>query len=82
MQHRTRAYWPTRVILSIPFVSLAIVVLLVLTAPSSMGAPAPYSGVGATTVAVAAALWVVGTVWMLRIVRGPRDESGEWRYRA
>jgi hypothetical protein len=82
MKHRTRAYWPARIILAIPFVSLAIVALLTVTAPTFMGGPHQGSGVLAPLGAVAASLWIVGTLWMVRIFRGPREDSGDWRYRS
>ena len=70
----------TRLLLALP----VAVALLWLSAPQPVGPPL-YDGnmgwVGPVTLALGAALWLMGVVWMLRIFRGPRDEPPAWRYR-
>ena len=87
MKHRTRAFWPTRIILAIGFIATALAVLAASARmdlepflgpdyPDVLGLPSnvllAVSGV---------ALAVIGLVWMLSIFRGPRDEPSAWRYR-
>ena len=86
MKHRTLAYWSTRIMLAIGVIATADVVLLapLLAAPScfSCNNPAVLGLPSALVLAVVAVtLAVVGLIWMVRIVRGPRDEPPDWRYR-
>ena len=84
---RTRAYWPTRVILAVG-IGVALVDLVAavgaLTAPPCFSCMAPaVLGLpsGLLMPALGALLAVVGLIWMVRIFRGPRDEPPAWRYR-
>jgi hypothetical protein len=79
MSNQTRAYWPTRIMLACAFLAPIVAACVWLAAPSSMQGPPSYPS--ADLVAFAAALWLIGTVWMVRIFRGPRDEPPPWRYR-
>lgn len=84
MKDRTRAYWPTRIMLVAAPLLPVVVALLLLSAPQSMGRPLyddTMGWVGAVAFAVGGVFWLIGVVWMLRIVRGLRDEATDWRYR-
>jgi hypothetical protein len=67
--------------LAAPFISLGIVVLLRLTAPASMGAPADVAPGSLLLFAIAAVLWLTGTAWMFRVAQGPRDAPPAGRHR-
>lgn len=89
MNHRTRAYWPTRILLAVGFVATAIAVLAApgLLEPCFGCTNEPVLGIVparvATVVLVVSGIVVAvfGLVWMVRIFRGPRDEPSDWRYR-
>jgi hypothetical protein len=84
MKDRTRAYWPTRIMLAAAILLPIAVALLWWSAPQPMGPPM-FDDSGdwgwPVVLAISAFLWLVGLVWMLRIFRGPRDEPPAWRYR-
>jgi hypothetical protein len=63
--------------LAVAFLLPVAVALLWLSAPQ----PNPAEAVMPVVFAVGAILWLVGVVWMLRIMRGPREEPPAWRYR-
>ena len=77
MKHRTRAYWPTRILLAVGFTVTAIELALPLMAPAGFS----LSPVGSAVLLAGVALALVGLAWMLRIFRGPSDEPPAWRYR-
>jgi hypothetical protein len=84
MRHRTRAYWPTRIMLASAFLVPLAVSLLFIAAPQPFSPPMRDDRMdwfGPVLVAIAAVLWLIGTVWMIRIFRGPRDEPPAWRSR-
>ena len=82
---RTAAWWWSRLELTIAVVVIAVEV-------SSLGPyfevksgnPATVPGLpsGVVVLTIGFTLAIGGLVWMLRIVRGPRDEPPRWRYRA
>jgi hypothetical protein len=81
---RTRAYWPTRIMLAFAIVAPpAALFWLLAMQPATMGGhtPGPPFGAGEAILAVAAGLWFVGAIWMIRIFRGPSDDPPPWRYR-
>jgi hypothetical protein len=41
----------------------------------------PPGWVSVSILAVGAALWLAGVIWMIRIMRGPSDDPPPWRYR-
>lgn len=77
---RTRGWYATRLLLAIGLGAFLLTLALLLLEPSFMGGrgrrmldePLVLAGL------VAAA---VGLAWMIRILRGPRDEPPPWRYR-
>jgi TRAP-type C4-dicarboxylate transport system permease small subunit len=80
-------YWPTRILLTIAIVATALTVAFALVWPVLAE---PFSGdrssvlglpldVVRTVLPVGLAL--VGLIWSIRIIRGPRDEPPAWRYR-
>jgi hypothetical protein len=86
MSNQTRAYWPTRIMLACAFLAPIVVACLWLLTPTPVGPPLidpsmEQPWVGIAVVAIGVALWLIGTVWMVRIFRGPRDEPPPWRYR-
>jgi hypothetical protein len=83
MRNRTPAYWPTRLMLVAAFLVPVAAALICFTAPQPVGQPMSDSidVAGPVSIALAAALWLVGVTWMLRIHRAPRDEPPDWRYR-
>ena len=87
-RNRSRAFWPTRIMLALGVV--ATVIALALFALSFEPPPGPMfdsrPGIlglpgGAVVALVGLLLSLVGVVWMVRIFRGPRDEPPPWRYR-
>ena len=85
MTHRTRAFWSTRIVLAVGVVATAIAVL---GAPALMAPcfgcdnPAVLGLPSNVLLGVSAiALSVFGLVWMVSVVRGPRDDPPAWRYR-
>ena len=84
MKNRTRAYWPTRILLLVGIVATMLAVwfaVLITTQYVPMG-PNPEMLLPSQLMAVAAAaVAVIGLVWMVRIFRGPRDQPPRWRYR-
>ena len=84
--NRTPAYWPTRIMLAVGIgATLAVVLLAPLLLvphgltndrPQVLGLPA-----NAVWAAVVVGLAVVGLLWMIRIYRGPSEESSDWRHR-
>jgi hypothetical protein len=74
MKHRTRAYWPTRILLAIGFV--AVLLPLAIRTASSSFFPA-----NDAILLVGFVFALVGFAWMLLILRGPSDEPPAWRYR-
>jgi hypothetical protein len=85
--NRTRAYWPTRILLAVGIVATGAVAFSVVNglmqpclscerAPAVLGLPSDIA-----LAALGIGLAVVGLVWMLRIFRGPHDEAPAWRYR-
>jgi hypothetical protein len=87
MKHRTPAYWPTRILLVVGFITtviaIALALTLILTEPPMFGPEPtvlglPYRVVGAS---LGLALPLIGLARMIRIFRGPRDEPPLWRYR-
>jgi hypothetical protein len=80
---RTRAYWPTRMMLAFAIVSLPSVLWLVAMQPDMIGGPTASPGLdpGDVWMAVSAGLWFTGVIWMIRIFRGPNDDPPIWRYR-
>ena len=90
MRNRTRAYWPTRILLAVGILATVFAVgfaLLIATqfsrGPLTMGGPLDILGLPFNVVVAFAfaGIAVIGLVWMLRIFRGPRDEPPRWRYR-
>ena len=84
--NRTPAYWPTRIMLAVGTGATLAVVLLapLLLAPHGMTDDRPQVlGLPANAVwaAVVVGLAVVGLLWMIRIYRGPSEESSDWRHR-
>ena len=85
--NRTRAYWPTRILLATGIVAVGIVaVVLAAGATSSACFSCDRSDVlgvpsDVLVPVVSVGLAVVGLAWMVRIFRGPRDEPAPWRYR-
>ena len=84
----TRAHWPTRIMLAAAIIVVAADVALtpiVIWPPMTMGGSDPmlFFGLPATVVqgVLALSLGLGGLIWMVRIFRGPRDESPPWRYR-
>jgi hypothetical protein len=82
---RTRVWYLTRIELALAIGAILIQIALLL-APSSgpLFDPRPPLGpLPANLIAPLAALIpsLVGLGWMIRIVRGPRDEPPPWRYR-
>jgi hypothetical protein len=85
---RTRAYWPTRILLAFAIVIPAMVLVIALWTAvwlpvflisddrTFMGVPDQL-----LTAAIAAVMALVGLVWSIRIYRGPREEPPAWRYR-
>ena len=80
---RTRAYWPTWIMLAFAIVVPAALFWLVVMHSGTMGGPPRGLGFGAgdAILAVAVCLWLTGVIWMIRIFRGPSDKPGPWRYR-
>jgi hypothetical protein len=80
---RTRAYWPTRIMLAAAIIARpAALYWLVAMQPATMGGHSSSPGlewVGVSTLAAGAALWLAGVIWMIRIMRGPRDDPPPWR---
>ena len=80
-------YWPTRILLAVAIIATAIVVASPLwsafLAQGTMGGgPIAWDLPGRfVPFVLAAAIAVIGLIWMLRIFRGPRDEPPPWRYR-
>jgi len=84
--NRTPAYWPARIMLAVGIgATLAVVLLAPLLLvphgltndrPQMLGLPA-----NAVWAAVVVGLAVVGLLWMIRIYRGPSEESSDWRHR-
>ena len=90
MRNRTRAYWPTRILLAVGILATVFAVgfaLLIATqvssGPFTMGGPLDVLGLPLNVVVAFAfaGIAVIGLVWMLRLFRGPRDEPPRWRYR-
>ena len=84
--NRTRAYWPTRVILALGIVGSAVAVALAIWygfPEHSRIEPNVVDGVpnGVLLSAVAIGLAVVGLAWMARIFVGPGEATSRWRYR-
>jgi hypothetical protein len=76
---RTRGWYVMRLELAVGILIVLAGVLVLVSMPSAMmGADA-----NPPRVAVLAGLLVglAGLAWMIRIVRGPRDEPPRWRYR-
>ena len=82
-------YWPTRILLAVALIATAITVVFALWA-AFWAAPTFGGGGGPSVwglpnnvviVVLAAAIAVIGLIWMIRIFRGPRDEPPRWRYR-
>ena len=90
MEHRTPAYWPTRILL-VTGIAAAVAIGLGLLAhliPAGFHDTRPNVILGlleipgGVVISVAGfVLLVAGLVWMIRIFRGPRDEPPPWRYR-
>lgn len=79
---RTRAYWPTRIILAASIVGPpALWFWVVAMQPGTMFNTPPAAEVTMATTASAVGLWLAGVIWMIRIFRGPSDEPLPWRYR-
>ena len=87
---RPRAYWPTRIMLAAAIIAPpAALYWLVAMQPATMGPTAnPYTAspgldywVAVSILAVGAALWLAGVIWMIRIMRRPSDDPPRWRYR-
>ena len=88
MQYRrTIAWWWSRFELAIAIGVILAVVLDMLLSPGPMiwiGNPGgPHWVYLLPTAAYVAALLLaaIGFVWMIRILRGPRDDPPPWRYR-
>ena len=91
MKDRTRAYWPTRILLAIGVVATALCAFAAwdgylldhTIGPGDMAGGGAVLGVPLPVVIaiVATAFAVLGLIWMIRIFRGPRDEPPVWRYR-
>lgn len=89
MKQRTRAYWPTRILLAVGF-SATVIALTFIALTFAPLADGPMSGPRPAVLGlpVNVLLSVVGLVqvlvgfgWMVRIFRGSRDEPPAWRYR-
>ena len=82
---RTRAYWPTRIMLAFAIVGPpAVLFWLIAMQPGMMGpmyAGSPWLGPGGAILAFGVCLWIIGVIWMIRIFRGPSDTPPPWRYR-
>lgn len=86
--HRAPAYWLTRIILGVGIVFAAATALLawfeVSVASGCLGCNGP-DGFGLPSYILEAGVALVpagvGLIWMVRIVRGPRDEPPAWRHR-
>jgi len=90
MRNRTRAYWPTRILLAVGILATVFAVGFALliaaqvsSGPFTIGGPLDILGLPFYVVVAFAfaGIAVIGLVWMLRIFRGPRDEPPRWRYR-
>ena len=82
---RARAYWPTRIMLTLAIVSLPAVLLWCDAMQQGMIGPLATPNLAldpmGVWMAAVAGLWFAGVIWMLHIFRGPRDEPPPWRYR-
>jgi hypothetical protein len=78
-------YWTVRFMLAFAIVALpAALYWLAAMQPATMGGHTASPGldwVGGSILAVGAGLWFAGVIWMIRIFRGPSDDSPPWRYR-
>lgn len=77
-------YWPMRIALATVLLMPLALAVLWLSEPKPVGSlpyDASFGWVGLAVFAVGVLLWLVGVVWMFRIVRGPGDEAPPWRYR-
>jgi membrane protein YdbS with pleckstrin-like domain len=75
---RTPDWWLSRLQLAFAIAVVLAIGLQVWFQPGPWGVAGTYWFV-LSIAAVAVAL--VGLVWMIRILRGPRDEPPPWRYR-
>ena len=80
MEHRTPAYWPTRIMLAVGIAAVLLAGVTLLMEPTFIGGDGTRL-VENPIVLAAFAVMVIGLVWMLRIFRGPRDQPPDWRYR-
>ena len=81
---RTRAWWWSRIELLIALAVIAIDVSSIgpLLEPKSGNPGAmPVVPYPLVVLALTFTLAIVGLVWMVRILRGPKDASPTWRYR-
>jgi hypothetical protein len=83
---RTRAYWPTRIMLAFAIVApptawLWLVAMQPDTIAPMFAANPERDWVDGAILAVGAGLWFAGVIWMIRIFRGPSDDRPRWRYR-
>ena len=78
-----RRYWIVRGMLAFGIVGQpALLFLLAVAEPHTMGPSIPLlSWERAPILAVGAALWLTGALWMRRIFRGLSDDPPPWRYR-
>ena len=81
------AYWPTRILLAIAFISTALVVAGTIWSafwpPETLSGPPTVWGVPHTVVmdVLFATMAVIGLIWIIRIFRGHRSQPPLWRYR-
>jgi hypothetical protein len=75
---RTPSWWWSRLELAVAIGVILAIVLHYLTTPEffTMFGPPPGLVDG-----LALVLAVVGLIWMIRILRGPKDKPLPWRYR-
>ena len=79
---RTRAWYQTRALLALGISAVLVPVVLFVFQPSFMGVLSDPPPLWHDLIPWAGFLgMLLGLAWMIRIVRGPRDEPPRWRYR-